>query len=178
MSRLILAALLTVGLVAPAHADDQNLQLFNAVSQTVQRYPFFTIFDSVHAGVTDGVVTLTGKVTMPFKASDIEKRVAKLEGVRAVRSRIEVLPVSSFDDNLRLRIARAIYANSSLAQYGLGPNPAIHIIVERGHLTLDGVVLNDMDRQIARAVVGQFSTFSITNNLKAEKEVEHELEQL
>lgn len=180
MSRWILALtlVLTLGLVGPAAADDQNLKLFNAVSQAVQRYPYFTIFDAVHASIDNGVVTLDGKVTQPWKASDIEKRVTKLEGVRAVRSRLEVLPVSQFDNQLRLRLARAIYGNAALQMYGLGANPSIHIIVERGHVTLDGVVLNDMDRQIARAAVGQFGAFSITNDLKTEKEVEQDLERL
>ena len=178
MSRLVLACVLALGLAGPAWADDQNLQLFRDVSQSVQRYPYFTIFDAVHASFDNGVVTLEGKVTQPWKASDIEKRVAKIAGVRAVRSHIEVLPVSQFDDNLRWRIARAIYSHPALQMYGIGANPSIHIIVERGRLTLDGVVLNDMDRQIARAVVGQFGTFSITNNLKTEKEVEQELERL
>ena len=57
-----------------------------------------------------------------------------------------MLPVSQFDDQLRLRIARAIYSNSSLSMYGLGADPSIHVIVERGHVTLDGVVSNDQDR--------------------------------
>jgi len=115
---------------------------------------------------------------MPYKASDIAKRVAKVDGVTQVVNKLEVLPVSQFDDQLRVRIARAIYSNSSLANYGLGPNPSIHIIVERGRVTLDGVVMNDMDRQIARAVVGSFSTFGIKNELKTDAEVQQDLEKL
>ena len=96
MSRFVLSALLTLGLAGPAWAGDpNNLTVFNDVSKTVQRYSFFTIFDSVHASVADGVVTLSGKVTMPYKASDIEKRVAKVDGVTQVVNKLEVLPVSS-----------------------------------------------------------------------------------
>jgi hyperosmotically inducible protein len=164
MVRWWAALALTISTVNPAVAQDrEDLQVFRDVSSTVQRYAFFTIFDTVHASIDDGVVTLTGKVTMPFKATDIEKRVAKVHGVRAVRSKIEGLPVSQFDDELRLRVARAIYSHPALQMYGLGANPSIHVIVERGRLTLDGVVNNDMDRQIARAVVGSFNTFGITN---------------
>lgn len=180
MSRFILSALLTVALAGPAWAGDpnNNLQVFNDVSKTVQRYSYFTIFDSVHATVNDGVVTLIGKVTMPFKASDLVKRVAKVDGVTQVVNQLGVLPVSQFDNRLRAQIARAIYSNSSLANYGLGPNPSIHIIVENGHLTLDGVVMNDMDRQIARSVVGFFGTFSVKNELKTDEEVRQDLEKL
>lgn len=170
---------LTIGVVNPAMAQERNdLQVFRDISSTVQRYAFFTIFDTVHASIDEGVVTLSGKVTMPFKATDIEKRMAKVDGVRAVRSKIEVLPVSQFDDQLRLRVARAIYSHPALQMYGLGANPSIRIIVERGRLTLDGVVNNDMDRQIARAVVASFNTFGITNALKTTKEVEDDLERL
>ena len=179
MPRLILSALLTLGLAGPAWAaDPDNLQVFKDVSKTVQRYSFFTIFDAVHASIADGVVTLSGKVTMPYKASDIAKRVGRLDGVTQVVNDLEVLPVSQFDDQLRVRIARAIYSNSALSNYGLGPNPSIHIIVDRGRVTLDGVVMNHMDRQIARAIVGSFSTFGIKNELKTDEEVRQELEKL
>jgi len=179
MSRFFLSALLTAALASPAFAGDRkNLEVFNDVSKTVQRYSFFTIFDSVHASVVDGVVTLDGKVTMPYKASDIAKRVANVEGVTEVVNHLEVLPVSLFDNQLRTRIARAIYSNSSLSTYGLGPNPSIHIIVEGGHVTLDGVVMNNMDRQIARTVVGSFTTFGVKNELKTDEEVKQDLEKL
>ena len=117
MSRFILSALLTLGLAGPAWAGDpNNLQVFKDVSKAVQRYSFFTIFDSVHASVADGVVTLSGKVTMPYKATDIAKRVAKVDGVTQVVNKLEVLPVSQFDNQLRARIARAIYSNSVAGQ--------------------------------------------------------------
>lgn len=179
MLRWLAVLALTLGAVHPAAAQDrEGLQIFRDVSTTVQRYAFFSIFDAVHASIDDGVVTLTGKVTMPFKATDLEKRVAKVDGVKAVRSRLEVLPVSQFDNELRVRVARAIYGHPALQMYGLGTNPSIHIIVERGRLTLDGVVNNDMDRQIARAIAGSFNSFSITNGLKTTKEVEEDLERL
>ena len=99
MPRFILSALLTLGLAGPAWAaDPDNLQVFKDVSKTVQRYSYFTIFDSVHVSVADGVVTLSGKVTMPYKASDIAKRVAKVDGVTQVVNQLEVLPVSQFDN--------------------------------------------------------------------------------
>jgi hyperosmotically inducible periplasmic protein len=179
MSRWFLSALLTLGLASPAWAGDpSNLEIFNGVSKQVQQYAFFTIFDAVHAQIDNGVVTLTGKVTMPYKATDIAKRVAKVGGVTTVRNQIEVLPVSQFDNELRFRIARAIYRNSSLSMYGIGANPSIHVIVERGHVTLDGVVNNDMDRTIARMVAGQSEAFSVKNELKTTEEVRQDLEKL
>jgi hyperosmotically inducible protein len=161
-----------------AQGSDANLRMFRDVSDAVQRYAFFTVFDSVNVAVDEGVVTLSGKVTMPYKSKDLVSRVRRVDGVTAVRNRLEVLPVSLLDDRIRLAAVRAIYRHPSLQQYGLGVNPSIHVIVERGRLTLDGVVNSELDRQIAGAVVGTLSTFGVTNNLKTEAEVDRDLERL
>jgi hyperosmotically inducible protein len=159
-------------------AERKDLQVFNDVARTVNQYTHFTIFDDINAQVNGGVVTLTGKVTMPYKRGDIEKRVAKIDGVQQVRDQITVLPVSQFDDQLRLGIARAIYRNSNLASYALGPTPSIHVIVEHGHVTLTGVVRSEVDRAVARSLANDFNAFSVTNNLKTEAEVREELEKI
>ncbi len=178
-SRLIAAVAVVLTMSAPALAADQgNLQIFRDVSRQVLRYPHFTVFDNVQAEVNQGVVTLTGKVTMPYKSSDIEKRVAKLSGVSQVVNRIDVLPVSQFDDELRLRVARAIYGNSNFWGYGSMVNPPIHIIVDHGHVTLEGVVNSNVDRAMARSLASGFTSFSLTNNLKTDAEMRAELEKL
>ena len=136
----------------------------------------FTIFDDVNANVKDGVVTLTGRVTMPYKKDDIEKRVAKIDGVRGVLDNIAVLPVSQFDDQLRVRIARAIYNNSNFWNYAIMPNPPIHIVVDRGRVTLTGVVNSEVDRMLARSLATQFGALSVTSDLKTDAEVREALE--
>jgi osmotically-inducible protein OsmY len=157
--------------------DKKDLQVFNDISKAVQRYSHFTVFDNVDASVKDGVVTLTGQVTMEFKRDDIEKRVAKVDGVRHVDSKITVLPVSQFDDQLRYRIARAIYSNPNFWNYAIGPNPPIHIVVDHSHVTLEGVVMSDMDRLIARNIATQqFGVMSVKNNLKTDAEAHDALE--
>ena len=171
---LVLSANVALG----ATGDKQNLQLFNDVAKAVNRYAYFSIFDDVQADVKDGVVTLTGKVTMPYKRDEIEKRVAKVAGVQKVTDHITILPVSQFDDRLRYRIARAIYSNPNFWNYGLGPNPSIHVIVDRGHVTLTGTVMNNTDRIIARSLVDQFGVMSVANELKTEAEVRDALEKL
>jgi len=177
LTRLVLAAALIAGLGSNAlAADRENLQIFRDVSSQVLRYTQFTIFDSVHANVDNGVVTLTGRVTMPYKKNDIDKRVARVNGVAAVRNEIEVLPVSMFDDELRYRIARAIYGNSAFWNYGAMANPPIHVIVERGHVTLEGVVNSNVERMLARSLAASFSAFSVMNNLKTDEELKRELE--
>ena len=98
------AGILVFGSVALADtAERKDLQVFNDIATAVNRYTHFTIFDDIDVAVMDGTVTLTGDVTMPYKRDDIEKRVAKVDGVRQVRNQIRVLPVSLGDDQLRDR---------------------------------------------------------------------------
>ena len=181
MTKRVLTLMAGVALLATAAfadtGDKKDLQVFNDISKTVQRYTHFTVFDNVGAQVKDGVVTLTGQVTMEFKRDDIEKRVSKLDGVRVVNDRIVVLPVSQFDDQLRYRLARAIYSNPNFWNYAIGPNPPIHIVVDHSHVTLEGVVLNDTDRAIANSIANtQFGVMSVKNNLKTEAEARDALE--
>ena len=108
LSATVMLGLAMLGLASPSFAADRtNYDIYKDVTRQVTGYAFFTIFDTIRADVDDGVVTLTGKVTLPFKSRDIEKRVAKVAGVTAVRNRIEALPVSQMDNQLRMGIARA-----------------------------------------------------------------------
>jgi osmotically-inducible protein OsmY len=173
-----LVVLLGAQLASAAAADDprKDLQVLKDVAASVERYTQFTIFDDVNASVKDGVVTLTGKVTMPYKRDELARRVAKIDGVRSVQDNIGVLPVSSFDDELRYRIARSIYGNSSFWNYAIMPNPPIHIVVEHGRVTLTGVVQSEVDRMLARSLATQFGALSVTNELKTDAEVQTALE--
>lgn len=193
-TRLLSTWLIALALAAPAAAapviaasDGQrgtaaaapgNLPLFRDVQRQVLRYPNLTIFDSVHIGVHDGVVTLTGDVTMPYKSRDLERRVARVAGVTQVVNRIGVLPVSIFDNDIRVRLARSIYGNPNFWRYASMANPPIQIIVRNGHVTLEGVVNSEVDRMLARAVANQWGVFSFTNNLKTDAEARALLEKL
>ena len=177
--RVAAAVIVIVTMSTPAWAQDrENLQVYRDVQRQVLRYSHFTIFDSVQAQIDEGVVTLTGKVTMPYKRDEIARRVAKVNGVREVRNRVGVLPASQFDDELRYGISRAIYGNSNFWNYASMTNPPIHIIVERGRVTLEGVVNSEVDRMLARSIAGSFNAFSVTNNLKTDEEARRELERL
>jgi hyperosmotically inducible periplasmic protein len=164
------------GAQALDESDRKDLQVLKDIAQAVDRYAQFTIFDDVNASVKDGSVTLTGKVTMPSKRGEIEKRVVKVEGVHAVVNQITVLPVSTFDDELRYRIARSIYSNSNFWTYAIMPNPPIHIVVENGHVTLTGVVQSNVDRVLARSLASQFGALTVTSDLKTDAEMQATLE--
>jgi len=168
LGRLVAALIIAcvVGQAAVGAASRKNLQVLNDISKQVNTYSWFTMFDDVNASIDEGVVTLTGKVTMPYKRTEIAKRVVKVDGVREVHNRIEVLPVSQFDDDLRYRIARAIYGHPAFWNYATMLDPPIHIVVDRGHVTLTGVVNSEIDRVIASSLASQSLAFSVKSELK------------
>ena len=166
----VVAALLSASATALAQ-DRRDVRLADEVGRQIRQYAQFTIFDDVNAQVEEGVVTLTGRVTMPYKKNDIERRVARIDGLRELRSDIRVLPVSPYDDELRSRIARAIYGNPSFWNYAAMAHPPIHIIVERGRVTLTGVVNSNVERMLARSLATGFGELSVVNELRTDAEV-------
>lgn len=161
-----------------AQVDRKNLQVFRDVAGAVNRYTQFTVFDDIGVNVDQGVVTLTGKVTMPYKAHDLERIASGVPGVTTVKNQIKVLPVSLFDEDLRYRIARGIYGNPGFWQYAAMANPPIHIVVENGHVTLTGVVNNNVERMLAQSIASSSSAFSVSNKLKTDAEAKADLEKL
>jgi osmotically-inducible protein OsmY len=154
--------------------DRRDVRVAEDIGRSITGYPRLTIFDDINATVDNGMVVLTGKVTMPFKKDDLEKRIAKIDGVRNLRNDIGVLPVSQFDDELRYRVSRAIYGNPSFWNYAAMANPPIHIIVEGGHVTLAGVVNSNVERMLARSLATGLGELSVTNALKTDAEVKSE----
>jgi hyperosmotically inducible periplasmic protein len=131
--------------------------------------PYYGVFDNLAFQVDGGTVTLLGQVTRPTLKSDAEGVVKQIEGVRKVNNQIEVLPLSSVDDRIRLAEYRAIYGQPVLNQYALRAVPPIHIIVKNGNVTLVGAVSSEMDKNIAGVQAnGVPGVFSVTNDLRIE----------
>jgi hyperosmotically inducible protein len=170
---LILAA--ASAMLAPAAAADtadakkQN-KLVRQVRHELVMLPFYGVFDDLSYRVDGSTVTLFGSVTRPTLKSSAENVVKDLEGVERVINNIEVLPNSPNDDRIRLATYRAIYGHNNLNRYALQAVPSIHIIVKNGNVTLVGVVMNEMDKNIAniqaRSVAG---SFTVENKLVVEK---------
>jgi hyperosmotically inducible protein len=168
----VVAALLTgASLAAAQTADPRDVRVGDNIVRQVNNYPKFTIFDDVNANIEQGVVVLTGRVTMPYKKDDIGKRIAGIDGVASVQNNIEVLPVSQFDDQLRHRVARAIYGHPSFWNYAAMANPPIHIIVENGRVTLTGVVNSNVERVLARSLATGLGEFSVDSQLRTDAEM-------
>ncbi|HEV8525584.1 MAG TPA: BON domain-containing protein [Terriglobales bacterium] len=132
--------------------------------------PYLGVFDNLAYKVDGYKVTLMGQVTRPTLKSDAERVVKEIEGVEQVDNQIEVLPPSPVDDRLRLRLYRAIYGYAALHKYALGVQKPIRIIVKRGHVTLEGVVDSETDKNLAGIRAnGVSGVFSVTNNLQVAK---------
>jgi osmotically-inducible protein OsmY len=150
--------------------DSKDVKLAAEVAAVLDRSDRYTIFDEVIPHVEEGIVTLTGKVTDAAKSSEIERQVRRVSGVADVRNLIQALPASRFDDQIRRDLFNAIYGNPNFLQYGSLSRPPIHILVEGGHVTLTGTVLNDMDRRLAHSLARQVKAQSITNKLRTTAE--------
>ncbi len=129
--------------------------------------PYFGVFDNIAFKVNGYEVTLLGQVVRPSLKSDAENAVKRIEGVEKVDNQIEVLPPSNMDDRIRLQLFQAIYRYPALQKYELGVQKPIRIIVKNGHVTLEGVVDSESDKNLAgvRATTVP-GTFAVTNNLQ------------
>lgn len=163
-----LMAVLAIAAVSALAKGPDTLQ--DKVRHELVTLPYLTLFDDLSYRVDGSTVSLFGEVVDPVLKSDAVNVVKRIEGVTAVNDQIEVLPLSPMDNGIRWREYRAIYGYAPLQRYALGVIPAIHIIVDNGHVTLKGVVATPMDKQLAytraNAVPG---VFSVTNDLQVEK---------
>jgi len=130
------------------------------------RIGYDAVFDYLTANVRDGIATISGEVRLPVDKQIALATVNNTEGVKGVVDEIRVSPASFNDDRIRLRLLRAIYGDSTLGRYGTDPKAPIRIIVNNGHVMLDGWVQSNMDRDIAGIRANQvFGAFSVKNNL-------------
>src|SRR3979411_228978 len=163
MSKWILVVTMTLGLNAaavaakhdPNHSDafiqgDANEnRIAREVRHQLVMLPYYGVFDDIAFRVDGSKVTLLGAVTRPTLKSDAENVTKRVEGVTQVDNQIEVLPLSSMDDQIRMAEYRAIYGDPALStRYGFRAVPSIHIIVKNGNVTLEGVVANQSDKDL------------------------------
>lgn len=167
---ILLAAAASAAFVSPASASTGapgDVQTNKKIRKELVTLPYYGVFDNLAYELQGDTVTLTGQVVRPSTRKDAERRIARIEGVDRVINNIQVLPVSQFDDSIRVRAYRTIFRTSSLYRYAMGANPSIHIVVNGGHITLEGVVSNRMDSQLANVAANQVpGVFSVTNNLR------------
>jgi len=147
-------------------ANDEAL-LSKQVRRQLVMLPWTGVFDNLEYKMDGSQVVLMGQVVNPWTKSDAENSVKSIRGITQVVNKIQVLPLSMFDNQIRWAEYRAIFSNTSLSRYAMGVNPSIRIIVDNGHVTLVGYVDSKMDRQIAGIRAGAVpGVFSVTNDLR------------
>ncbi|WP_180540994.1 BON domain-containing protein [Nevskia soli] len=154
-----------------ARMPSGDARLIKEVRHELVTLPYYGVFDDLAYRVDGNNVTLFGVVTRPTLKSDAENAVKRIEGVGQVVNEIKVLPPSPMDDQLRRAVFRAIYGQGQLAtRYAYQAVPSIHILVDNGHVTLTGVVDNEMDKNIAGIQAKQVpNVFSVQNDLRVQK---------
>jgi hyperosmotically inducible protein len=157
--------------VALAQGGASNPQLARRVRHELVTLPYYGVFDNLAYNINGGNVTLYGEVVRPSTRSDAERRVKRIAGVTRVVNNIKVLPLSRFDDDIRRATYRSIARMGGLYRYLQGTNPSLHIVVDRGHVTLEGVVSGSGDRNLAYMAANRVpGVFSVKNNLRVEGE--------
>ncbi|MBM3783661.1 MAG: BON domain-containing protein [Acidobacteria bacterium] len=170
MKRTLKSTILTLAIAGMAFAANPEDRIQKKVRTELLALPFLSVFDNLGYRLDGETLYLSGHVIRPTLKSDAANRVARLEGVRNIVNKIEVLPLSPYDDRLRLAVARAVYGANGLNRYALGANPSIRILVKNGGVTLEGVVANEIDRNVANLMAnGVSGVFSVTNNLRVER---------
>lgn len=164
----MLALLLAIPVFLPA-ADKPVKALSERVRHELVMLPWLGVFDNLSFQVEGDKVILSGQVNRPALRTSAERVVMSVAGVSTVSNQIEVLPLSPFDDQVRLATLRSIYSFPALQRYGLGVVPGIHILVKNGNVTLAGVVANQSDAQLAYLRAMQVpGVFSVSNQLTVE----------
>jgi hyperosmotically inducible protein len=154
---------------SPNGTQNSKAWLANQVRHQLRMLPWYSVFDNLEYSVQGNKVVLAGQVVRPVLKGEAASAVKHIEGVEEVDNQIEVLPVSNFDDQIRRAEFREIYSFPSLQRYGLGTIAGIHIIVNDGHVTLEGMVDNQTDKNLAGIRANSVpNVFSVTNNLRVQ----------
>jgi hyperosmotically inducible protein len=183
MHRIVTPLIAAASLLAPLHLLAQKAhndpyergpanesKMTQEIRHQLVMLPYYSVFDDLAFRVNGTTVTLLGAVTRPTLKSDAENVVKRIEGVTQVDNQIEVLPLSSMDNRVRIAVYRAIYGDPTIGdRYGHRALPSIHIIVKNGNVTLEGVVANQGDKNLINIRAnGVSGVFKVTNNLIVE----------
>lgn len=168
---LFVVATLGIAQDQPSQRDQLSARGQERITREVRHellmLPWFGVFDNIAYKVDGSTVTLLGQVTRPSLKPDAENAIKHIEGVEKVDNQIEVLPPSPMDDRLRLQLFQAIYGFEPLQKYALGVQKPIRIIVKNGRVSLEGVVDNETDKNLAGVRANSVpGIFSVTNNLQ------------
>lgn len=167
---IALFAISVAGVNAQSFSDTKSGRTIEQnVMRQILRMPRYEVFDHIAYKVDGSTVTLYGKVRNAINKSDAENRVEDIPGVVNVVNNIEVLPLGSFDESIRRNLYYTLANRGGLYRYLWRTNPSVRLIVDRGHVTLEGYVANKGDYNLMNILAnGVPNVFSVTNNLVIE----------
>jgi osmotically-inducible protein OsmY len=164
---IALAALLLSFGTADAQTAGSAQGIERQVQKKILKLPYYEVFDYINYRVDGDTVTLNGKVRNATNKKSAERAVKDVAGVSRVINNIEVLPLGNFDENIRRSLYASLSRTGSLSRYLWPVNPSVRLIVDRGHVSLEGYVANRGDYNTMNVVAhGVSGAFSVTNNLK------------
>lgn len=168
-SLVVWFTLVSSPLLLAAGSPKQPKTLEEQVRHELAMLPYYTVFDSLSFQVDGGRVVLSGKVTRPTLKNEAANVVRKIEGVQGVENKVEVLPLSPADSDIRLELYHQIYSESSFTRYAIQAVPPIHIVVENGHVTLVGKVGSEADKNLAYIRAMEVpGVFTVENQLEVD----------
>jgi hyperosmotically inducible periplasmic protein len=167
LTAAVLLAIPALASQAPANPV-ANPNLEKDVRHAINSLPYYGVFDDLSFSIDDkGVVTLSGEVMQYYVRNSAVGAVRAIPGVTRVNDQIEVLPLSPFDNTIRIQAYNAIFGYPALSRYAINSRPPIHIVVKNGNITLAGVVNNELDRKLVYNRIRALpNAFSVTNDLR------------
>lgn len=157
--------------VEAAGRNDQEIA--RDITREIRSFAFFDIFDWVEGNVRNGVVTLKGAVREPWRKDDYARLAESVPGVKEVKNELRTLPLSPYDDQLRVAAARLLYGDPRFVRYANRSLPPIHIVVDNGRVTLKGAVATQLEKQLAESILRSgLLAFDVQNDLVVDTEIE------
>lgn len=178
LTKMFLAVSLILGAISVVPSYGQSFtsaastrSIEDQVRRKILRLPRYEIFDAIGYEVNGDTVVLNGKVRNAINRKDAERSVAKIAGVNHVVNNIEILPLGSFDDSIRVQLYRTLARSGGLSRYLWPNNPSVRLIVDGGHVSLEGYVSNRGDYNTMNILAnGVSGVFSVNNNLIIDNE--------
>ena len=170
------------------------------IRKELMQLPYYGVFDFLAFSYDKGTVNLMGYAYHPTLKQDAVRAVKRVSGVDQVIDKIEELPVSQNDDELRWKTYYAIYRDPFLSRYAPGGGPLwghrhtfgpgfhgmgmtrfpgmeplgdypIHIVVKNGKITLLGIVDSESDKTVAGIRAREVpGSFGVENELVVENQ--------
>lgn len=146
------------------------------VERAVLRWDRYGPFDAVGVEVRDGVVSLGGWVEDPWKRGQIEERLTRVDGIRDVINNLRVQGFSAGDEALRREVFTRIYSDPLFERYANLVDPPVRVFVDRGRVTLAGLVGSRVEQASVGHIARGTLAFSVTNLVEVESEVKERQE--